>query len=185
MRGERDVAPRPGRERGDSTSLQRGRVRSNARKERIDALSSPREMIARPKMSQNEWKPTELRGCKKLANVSPFSRPGLDGGARHWFAAVSSRGPCCDGGQARDPALMAHHFLGHAGEKRDGPFLFREARFADHLLRPTQYKAPVSRDTAPRVRCFDERKDVGSGPYHAEYRARPLLWKSGGKQYVK
>ena len=33
-------------------------------------------MIARPKMSQNEWKPTEIRGFKKLANLSPLSRPG-------------------------------------------------------------------------------------------------------------
>ena len=37
------------------------------------ALSSSREMVARPKMSRNEWKTTELRGFKKLANVSPFS----------------------------------------------------------------------------------------------------------------
>ena len=33
-------------------------------------------MIARPKMSQFEWKTIELRGCKKLANVSPVPRPG-------------------------------------------------------------------------------------------------------------
>ena len=53
-------------------------------------------------------------------------------------------------------------------------------------------KAPVSvNDTSWLMRTrfedtwFDERKDVGAGPYHAEYRARPLLWKSGGKQYVK
>ena len=25
-------------------------------------------------------------------------------------------------------------------------------------------------------RRFDETKDVGAGPFHAEYRARPLLW---------
>jgi len=31
---------------------------------------------------------------------------------------------------------------------------------------------------------FDERSDVGAGPYHAEYRARPLLWSSGGKKYL-
>jgi hypothetical protein len=31
---------------------------------------------------------------------------------------------------------------------------------------------------------FDERSDVGAGPFHAEYRARPLLWKSGGQQYL-
>ena len=38
-------------------------------------------MIARPKMSQNEWKSTEIR-ASKVGNVSPFSCPGdldLDG----------------------------------------------------------------------------------------------------------
>ena len=39
------------------------------------ALSSPREMVARPKMSQNEWKPTEIR-ASKVGNFSPFSCPG-------------------------------------------------------------------------------------------------------------
>ena len=48
--------PKPGQEKGDSTSLQRGRSRSNCREESIPALLSPREMIARPKMSQHEWK---------------------------------------------------------------------------------------------------------------------------------
>ena len=89
---------------------------------------------------------------------------GRDGGASFWFTAASSRGGCCDGGQARDPGLLAHHFLGHVGEKRHGPWLFREARFADHLLRATQYKAPATRDTAPKIRCFDERKDVALPP---------------------
>ena len=31
---------------------------------------------------------------------------------------------------------------------------------------------------------FDETKDVGAGPFHAEYRARPLSWQSGGKSYI-
>ena len=44
----------PGQEKGDSTSLQRGCSRSNFQKKSIHSLSSPREMIARPKMSQNE-----------------------------------------------------------------------------------------------------------------------------------
>ena len=34
-------------------------------------------MIARPKMSQNEWKTTEIR-ASKVGNVSPFSCPGED-----------------------------------------------------------------------------------------------------------
>ena len=49
-----------GQEKGDSTSLQRGCSRNDVRKESIHALSSPREMIARPKMSQNEWKTIEI-----------------------------------------------------------------------------------------------------------------------------
>lgn len=83
---------------------------------------------------------------------------------KFFFVAASSRGPCCDGGQPRDPGLLRHHFIGHVGEKVDGPWLFREARFADILLRDSQYKAPVSRDTAPRLRCFDERKDISVPP---------------------
>ena len=49
-----------GQEKGDSTSLQRGCSRSDFRDKSIHALSSPREMIARPKMSQIDWKPTEI-----------------------------------------------------------------------------------------------------------------------------
>ena len=86
-------------------------------------------------------------------------------GDSFFFVAASSRGPCCDGGQPRDPGLLRHHFIGHVGERSDGPWLFREARFADRLLRDSQYKAPVTRDTAaPRIRCFDERKDVSVPP---------------------
>ena len=65
-----------GQEKGDSTFLQRGCFRSNAREESIQALSSPREMIARPKISQNEWKTTEIQ-ASKAGNFSPFSCPGL------------------------------------------------------------------------------------------------------------
>merc|ERR1711965_831682 len=43
-----------GQDRGDSTSLQRGCSRSGCREDSIHALSSPREMIARPKMSHVE-----------------------------------------------------------------------------------------------------------------------------------
>ena len=65
----------PGQEKGDSTSLQRGCSRSDFQEESIHALRSPREMTARPKMSQNEWKTTEIR-ASKVGNVSPFSCPG-------------------------------------------------------------------------------------------------------------
>ena len=51
---------RPGQEMGDSTSLQRGCSRSNFQGESIHALSSSREMIARPKMSQIECKTIEI-----------------------------------------------------------------------------------------------------------------------------
>ena len=47
-------------ETGDSTSLHLSR--SNFREGNIHALGSPREMIARPKMSEIEWKTTEIRG---------------------------------------------------------------------------------------------------------------------------
>ncbi|KAH8082922.1 SET domain-containing protein [Aureococcus anophagefferens] len=111
---------------------------------------------------------------------------GRDGGASFWFTAASSRGGCCDGGQARDPGLLAHHFLGHVGEKRHGPWLFREARFADHLLRPTQYKAPATRDTAPKIRCFDERKDL-LALFDADARKETLVMaaegRAGGLEY--
>ena len=61
--------------KGDPTSLQRGCFRSNARDKSIHALSSPREMIARPKMSQIESKPIEIR-ASKVGNFTPFSCPG-------------------------------------------------------------------------------------------------------------
>ena len=56
------AAFQPGQESGDSTSLPRGCSRSNARVKSIHPLGSPREMIARPKTSQNEWKTTERGG---------------------------------------------------------------------------------------------------------------------------
>ena len=49
-----------GQEKGDSTSLQRGCSRSNFQEESIHASSSSREMIARPEMSQIEWKTIEI-----------------------------------------------------------------------------------------------------------------------------
>ena len=52
--------PGTGQEKGDSTSLQRGCSRSDSQGETIYALSSSREMIARLKMSQIEWKTIEI-----------------------------------------------------------------------------------------------------------------------------
>ena len=61
--------PDAGREQRDSTSLQIEFFRSNFRKESTHASRSPRGMIARPKMSQIEWKTIEIRGFKKVGNV--------------------------------------------------------------------------------------------------------------------
>jgi hypothetical protein len=52
-------------------------------------------------------------------------------------------------------------------------------------------KAPLTvNDTSWLMRTrftgtwFDERKDVGAGASHAEYRQRPLMWTSNGKKFV-
>ena len=52
--------PKPGQNKGDSTSLQRecsARARSG---KRIHASRPFREMIARPKISRNEWNTAEI-----------------------------------------------------------------------------------------------------------------------------
>ena len=46
-------------------------------------------MIARPKMSQNEWKPTEIR-ASKVGNFSPFSCPGVRLGFANKFLTIRS-----------------------------------------------------------------------------------------------
>ena len=58
-RGER-LPLVPGQEKGDSTSLQRGRSARARSKERRSRSRPFREMITRPKISQNEWKTTEI-----------------------------------------------------------------------------------------------------------------------------
>ena len=50
----------PGQEKGDSTSLQRGRSARARSKERRSRSRLFREMTPRPKISQNEWKTTEI-----------------------------------------------------------------------------------------------------------------------------
>ena len=60
---------RPGQDKGDSTSLQRecsARTRSG---KSIHASRPFREMIARPKISRNEWKPAE-RGAFEVGNFA-------------------------------------------------------------------------------------------------------------------
>ena len=65
-----------GQETGDPTSLQRGCSGRTRSRDMIHRSRTPREMIARPKMSQNESETTEIRGFKKLGIFSPFSCPG-------------------------------------------------------------------------------------------------------------
>ena len=73
---DRERVRKTGQEKGDPTSIQRGCSRNDFRGKRIHALGSPREMIARPKMSQIEWKTIEiLVGAWKCLTLSP---PGLE-----------------------------------------------------------------------------------------------------------
>ena len=57
-----DAGDRPGQETGDSTSLQRGCSGRTRSRRRIHLSRTPREVIARPKMSHIERKTTEIRG---------------------------------------------------------------------------------------------------------------------------
>ena len=59
-RDERGLRLAPGQEKGDSTSLQRGLSARARSKERRTRSRPFREMITRPKISQNEWKTTEI-----------------------------------------------------------------------------------------------------------------------------
>lgn len=71
-----------------------------------------------------------------------------------WLMSSTDRGRCCDGGQLRDPRLLGLNFLVLSGERRNGPWLFREVG-GKHA-----WRAPKTSDTAPRVRCFDKTTDV-------------------------
>jgi tRNA-splicing endonuclease subunit Sen2 len=77
---ERDeVVPwRPGQEKSASSSLHHECSRARAFRKSIHASRPFREMIARPKISRNEWKTTEI-GAFEVGNFAPFSCPG--GGA--------------------------------------------------------------------------------------------------------
>ena len=78
--GRRAPSPsprRPGQQKGDSTSLQRecsARARSG---KSIHASRPFREMIARPKISRNEWKTAE-KGAFEVGNFALLSCPGSD-----------------------------------------------------------------------------------------------------------
>jgi hypothetical protein len=77
-----ELPPLPaGQQKGDSTSLQR-ECSARARSGNITHASRAlREMIARPKMSRNEWKMTE-RGAFEVGHVAPFCCPGCRSSAR-------------------------------------------------------------------------------------------------------
>ena len=66
---------KPGQENGDSTSLQRECSARARFKNSTHASRALREMIARPKISRNEWKTTEI-GAFEVGNFAPFSCPG-------------------------------------------------------------------------------------------------------------
>lgn len=97
-----------------------------------------------------------LRDCRReLANAGRLS-------PKTWFFSGSSRGRCCNGGQLLDPSLLRTHFLTHAGDARDGPWLFRESRAhptRGHDWRGAWRGAPDP-DAGPKVRCNDDAFDV-------------------------
>ena len=64
-----------GQEQGDSTSLQRERSARARFGDSTHASRALREMIARPKISRNEWKMAEI-GAFEVGNFEPFPRPG-------------------------------------------------------------------------------------------------------------
>ena len=109
-----------GRKRaGDSTVLQRGRLRSNARERKIHALRAPREMIARRKMSQNEWNPTEIRARQRW----PTS---------HSFPAQAATAACC-----RASATAATASSARRGSPRGRPSSTSSATTSTPGRRPT------------------------------------------------
>jgi SP family facilitated glucose transporter-like MFS transporter 3 len=64
-----------GQEKSDSTSLQRECSARERFGNSTHASRALREMIARPKISRNEWKTTEI-GAFEVGNFAPFSCPG-------------------------------------------------------------------------------------------------------------
>jgi hypothetical protein len=87
--------PGAGREKSDSTSLQRecsARARSG---KSIHASRALREMIARPKISRNERKTAEI-GASKVENFALLSCPGS--------APARPRSPCTPSAARRSPA---------------------------------------------------------------------------------
>jgi alcohol dehydrogenase len=84
---------RPGQDKGDSTSLQR-ECSAHARSRKSIHASRPfREMIARPKISRNEWKTAEL-GAFEVGNFALLSCPGRGRSARASTSPTAGPTPC-------------------------------------------------------------------------------------------
>ena len=110
-------------------------------------------------VAQSEWAADDGNVSLVIFDGRRSPRTALSECARRvsewsWFTVSTDRGRCCDGGQLRDPYLLKFHFLTTAGEHSRGRFLFRE-KHKGHL-----WRAPVTRDTAPRLKCFDDANDV-------------------------
>jgi hypothetical protein len=69
------TSPCAGQEKGDSTSLQRECFARARSRKSVRASRALREMIARPKISRNEWRSAE-KGAFEIENFAPFSCPG-------------------------------------------------------------------------------------------------------------
>jgi hypothetical protein len=103
----------PGQKQGDSSSLQHECSARDRSRERIHASRALREMIARPKVSRNEWKMTE-RGASKVGNVALFSCQVQSRGELHPRAAAP-RGPVRDAGRLLLLRLLPRDHRGREG----------------------------------------------------------------------
>lgn len=137
-----------------------------------DAAAATASVVVFPSRSQPR---AALSRCRRaLAAHSPAWAPagGAGGrnstnpGSRAWFVTSTDRGPCCDGGQYRDPALLSSHFLSNNGELESGPWHFHEhaAALANGHAGPKSWRSFATNDTSPPLRCFDARKDVVTPP---------------------
>ena len=70
-------------------------------------------------------------------------------GSRHFFIFTDSRGPCCLDGKYKDVDFLSHHIIGPHGEPPP------RANVADN-----DAEWFFRRGAGPRIRCFDERKDI-------------------------